>query len=267
VVEGARLESVYARKGIKGSNPFLSASFRVFSAPIIMRFRMKMIHLGLAAAVAVTTFTGCASTGDHDKTYKGAAIGTVAGAAIGAAWGAARGDWKKGAAIGAGVGAVAGVSTGVVMDKQEEDLRKAGIRAERDDNGNLIVSLTGDTLKFDTGKAVISSDGFAVLAKLAGVIKKYPENRISISGHTDNVGKASDNVVLSQRRADSVKAAILADGVPVRCMLSSMGYGAEHPVGDNTTVAGRALNRRVELAITADEDEAKANEAQREKLK
>ena len=228
---------------------------------------MKIIHLGLAAAMAASLMTACASTGDHDKTYKGAAIGTVAGAALGAAWGAARGDWKKGAAIGAGVGAVAGVSTGAVMDKQEEDLRKAGIRAERDDAGNLVVSLTGDSLKFDTGKAVINADGLAMLAKLAGVIKKYPENRISISGHTDNVGKPADNVALSQRRAESVKAAILADGVPVRCILSATGYGDEHPVGDNKTVAGKAANRRVELQITADEDEAKANQAQREKLK
>lgn len=225
---------------------------------------MKMIHLALAAGVVLS---GCASTGDHDKTVKGTAIGTVAGAAIGAAWGAARGDWKKGAAIGAGVGAVAGATTGVIMDKQEEDLRKAGIRAERDDAGNLIVSMTGDTLKFETGKAVINADGEAMLAKLAGVIKKYPENRISVSGHTDNVGKASDNVTLSQRRSDSVKAALLADGVPARCILSSTGYGAEKPVGDNKTVAGKAMNRRVELQITADEEEAKANQAEREKLK
>lgn len=224
---------------------------------------MKMIHLALVGAL----LSGCASTGDHDKMVKGTAIGTVAGAAIGAAWGAARGDWKKGAVIGAGVGAVAGVATGAVMDKQEESLRKAGIRSERDEAGNLVVSLTGDSLKFETGKAVINADGEALLAKLAGVIKKYPENRITISGHTDNVGKAADNVALSQRRADSVKAAILADGVPARCILSSTGYGSEKPVGDNKTVEGKAANRRVELQIAVDEEEAKANQAEREKLK
>jgi uncharacterized protein YcfJ len=86
---------------------------------------MKMIHLALVGAL----LSGCASTGDHDKTVKGTAIGTVAGAAIGAAWGAARGDWKKGAAIGAGVGAVAGATTGVIMDKQEEDCKASSQEA------------------------------------------------------------------------------------------------------------------------------------------
>jgi outer membrane protein OmpA-like peptidoglycan-associated protein len=228
---------------------------------------MKLIHLSVAAAIAGTALGGCASVGDKDKTVKGTAIGTVAGAAVGAAWGAARGDWKKGAMIGAGVGALAGGVTGAVMDKQEEALRKAGIASQRDEAGNLVVSLSGESLKFETGKAVLNSEGEALLAKLAGVLKKYTENRITISGHTDNVGKANDNVVLSQRRADSVKAYILGQGVPARCVLSSTGYGSEKPVGDNKTVAGKAANRRVELSIVVDEEEAKKNEAEREKLK
>jgi outer membrane protein OmpA-like peptidoglycan-associated protein len=229
---------------------------------------MKLIHLGLAAALGAAALnSGCASMGDKDKTVKGTAIGTVAGAAVGAAWGAARGDWKKGAAIGAASGAVIGGVSGAVMDKQEEDLRKAGIRAERDEAGNLVVSLSGDTLKFDTGKAVIKPEGEEVLAKLAGVIKKYPENRISISGHTDNVGKPSDNVTLSQRRADSVRAFLLAQGLPSRCVLSSTGYGQEKPVADNKTMDGKAANRRVELQIAVDDEEAKKNQAEREKRK
>jgi outer membrane protein OmpA-like peptidoglycan-associated protein len=226
---------------------------------------MKIIYLGLAAAMASSAFTGCASTGDKDKTVKGTAIGAVSGAALGAAWGAARGDWKKGAIIGAGVGAVAGGVTGAVMDKQEESLRKAGIATERDQAGNLVVSLSGESLKFDTGKATLNAEGEALLAKLAGVLKKYTENRITISGHTDNVGKASDNVALSQRRSDSVKAYILSQGVPARCVLSSTGYGSEKPVADNKSVAGKAANRRVELSIVVDEEEAKKNQAEREK--
>jgi outer membrane protein OmpA-like peptidoglycan-associated protein len=229
---------------------------------------MKLIHLGMAATLAIAALnSGCASTGDKDKTAKGAGIGAVTGAAVGAAWGAARGDWKKGAAIGAASGAVIGGVSGAVMDKQEEDMRKAGIRTERDEAGNLVVSLTGDTLKFDTGKAVIKPEGEEVLARLAGVIKKYPENRISISGHTDNVGKASDNVALSQRRADSVRAFLLGQGVPSRCILSSTGYGQEKPVADNNTANGKAANRRVELQIAVDDEEAKKNQTEREKRK
>ena len=226
---------------------------------------MKLIHLSLAAAMASAAFSGCASMGDKDKTVKGTAIGTVTGAAIGAAWGAARGDWKKGAAIGAGVGAVAGGVTGVVMDRQAESLRRAGIASQRDEAGNLVVSLSGESLKFETGKAVLNADGEALLTKLAAVLKKYTENRITISGHTDNVGSSSTNVPLSQRRADSVKAFILSQGVPARCVLTATGYGSEKPVANNKTVAGRAANRRVELGIAVDADEAKANEAEREK--
>jgi outer membrane protein OmpA-like peptidoglycan-associated protein len=228
---------------------------------------MKMTHWALAAAMATGALSSCASLGGGGDTVKGTAIGTVAGAAIGAAWGAARGNWAEGAAIGAGVGAVAGGVTGVVMDKQAEALRKAGIASQRDAAGNLVVSLTGDSLKFDTGKFVIKSDGEATLAKLAGVIKQYPENRINISGHTDNIGNAAANVTLSQNRSDSVKAYLLGQGVPARCILSSMGYGDQHPVSDNGSAEGRAANRRVELGITVDQDEAKANEAEREKYK
>lgn len=223
----------------------------------------KMLSLTLAAAVALGT--GCASMGDKDKTVKGTAIGTVAGAAVGAAWGAARGDWKKGALIGAASGAAIGGITGAVMDKQEEDLRKAGIQAERDEAGNLIINLSGETLKFDTGKSSLQPGGEALLTKLAGVLKKYPENRIVIEGHTDNVGSASTNKLLSQNRADSVKTYILKQGVPSRCVVQTMGYGSEKPIADNKTSAGKAENRRVELSIHVDEEEAKKNQAEREK--
>jgi outer membrane protein OmpA-like peptidoglycan-associated protein len=228
---------------------------------------MKLIHLALAGVLALGALNGCASLGDKDKTMKGTALGAVAGAAVGAAWGAARGNWKEGAAIGAGVGALAGGITGAIMDRQEEALRKAGIQAERDEAGNLVVSLSGETLKFETGKAILNSDGEALLTKIAGILTKYPEDRITISGHTDNVGRASDNVALSQRRADSVKAYILSQGVPPRCILSSTGYGSEKPVADNASAEGKAQNRRVELSITVDKEEADKNEAEREKLK
>ena len=150
---------------------------------------------------------------------------------------------------------------------RSESLRKAGIATQRDQAGNLVVSLTGDSLKFDTGKSDIKSDGQATLSKLAGVIKQYPENRINISGHTDNVGSSSSNLSLSQARSDSVRNFLLSQAVPSRCILTSVGYGEQHPVADNTKAEGRALNRRVELGISVDQDEAKANEAEREKYK
>lgn len=230
-----------------------------------------MKHLLSLSMVGVLSMgglsSGCASLGDKDKTVKGAAIGTVAGAALGAAVGAARGDWKKGAMIGAASGAVVGGVTGAVMDKQEEDLRKAGIRAERDEAGNLLINLSGESLKFDTGKSTLQPAGEALLTRLANVLRQYPENRIVIEGHTDNVGSASNNRILSQARADSVRSFLLKQGVPARCILSATGKGQDEPIADNKTEAGRAQNRRVELSIQVDEEEAKRNQAEREKLK
>jgi outer membrane protein OmpA-like peptidoglycan-associated protein len=228
----------------------------------------SMLTLSLAAVVAMGSMTsGCASLGDKDKTVKGTGLGALGGAAVGAAWGAARGDWKKGAMIGAAAGAAIGGVTGAVMDKQEEDLRKAGIAAERDEAGNLIINLSGESLKFDTGKSSLQPSGEALLTRLAGVLRQYPENRIVIEGHTDNVGALAMNKSLSQSRADSVKTYILKQGVPARCVVQTMGYGPERPVADNNTAAGRAENRRVELSIHVDEEEAKRNQAEREKRK
>ncbi len=211
--------------------------------------------------------TGCETVGSGKRTAIGTGLGALAGAGVGALVGAARGDAAKGALIGAAAGAAIGGVTGAVMDKQAEDLRKAGIRAERDEAGNMLIQLSGDSLKFDTGKATIQATGQQVLANLASVISKYPENRIAISGHTDNAGNASSNQSLSQQRADAVQFFLLKKGVAAKSVTSSTGFGQTRPKYDNKTAAGKAANRRVELAITVDETEAEANQKTRESYK
>lgn len=223
------------------------------------KFRTTGIVLSLALLVS-----GCATLGDGDKTWKGAAIGTAGGAALGAAIGATQGNAGKGALWGAAAGAAIGTTTGVVLDAQEEKLRKAGIRARRDEQGRLLVSLSGNTLKFDTGKSTLKPDGMAHLSKIAGVMRDYPENRIMIGGHTDSVGSENYNLTLSQERAESVRTYLLQQGVPARCVVSAQGFGETRPVADNATPNGRAQNRRVELAIAVDEDEARKNQQHRE---
>lgn len=230
----------------------------------------KLLTYGLAGSTLALglMMNGCATVDDGDKTMKGAGIGAVAGAVIGGVAANAQGhDWRKGAAIGGAGGAILGGTVGVVMDKQENDLRKAGIRTERDEAGNLVINLSGETLKFDSGKNTLKPEGEALLAKLGGVLSQYPENRISIEGHTDNVGKASDNLALSQSRADAVKASLLTKQVQPRSILSVTGYGSGNPVGDNKTAEGKAANRRVELKISLDQAEAEANQKEREKYK
>ena len=225
-----------------------------------------MKYLFNLAFVAVFSF-GCATVGDGDKTAKSGAIGTVAGAAAGAVWGNARGNAAEGALIGALAGGAIGLVTGAVLDKQEEKLRKAGIATERDSQGNLVVKMTGDTLKFDTGKTTLKDEGQAMLAKIAEVISKYPENRIAVEGHSDNVGKDSANQALSQGRAETVKAYLISKGLPSRTVVACNGYGESRPVANNATSEGKALNRRVELKISVDKEEAEKNEQERESYK
>lgn len=227
------------------------------------------IHLKNIIAVFLTVVlsAGCATVGDGDKVAKGGAIGTVAGAAAGAVWGAARGDVAKGALIGAAVGGGIGLATGLVLDKQEEELRKKGLRTKRDEAGNLVVQLADDALKFDSGKVTLKPEGGALLVQIADIIGKYPENRIIIEGHTDNVGKDAANLILSQGRANTVHAYLNAKGVPKSSVISATGFGEAKPVGDNKTPEGKAQNRRVELKISVDADEAEKNQKERELYK
>ncbi len=224
-----------------------------------------MIRNRFCLLMVVILLSSCATLGDGDKTLKGAGIGALGGAATGALIGAATGNPGKGALIGAAAGAAVGTVTGVVLDSQEEQLRKAGIRAERDRQGNLLVRLSEDSLKFDSGKSDLKVSGVEQLAQVSGILREYPENRISILGHTDSVGSDAFNQGLSQARADTVKITLLQQGVPPRSIVSSRGVGESQPIAANTTPAGRAQNRRVELRIGVDEAEAAQNQADRER--
>jgi OmpA-OmpF porin, OOP family len=101
-------------------------------------------------------------------------------------------------------------------------------------------------INFDTGKADLKADGKATVAEIVAMLKSAPAVKIAIEGHTDNVGQPAANKALSERRAQSVMAAVTAGGVePGR--LSAAGFGQERPVADNRSEDGRAKNRRVEL--------------------
>jgi OmpA-OmpF porin, OOP family len=101
-------------------------------------------------------------------------------------------------------------------------------------------------INFDTGKAELKQDGIATVKEIASLMKSNPTLKLAVEGHTDNVGDAKSNKILSEARAKSVVAAIVAAGVDAG-RLSAAGFGQEKPVADNRTEAGRAKNRRVEL--------------------
>jgi outer membrane protein OmpA-like peptidoglycan-associated protein len=138
------------------------------------------------------------------------------------------------------------------MDAQSRTLllqsRLAAMEAKKTERG-MVVTL-GDVL-FDTNEAQLKSGGVRNVQKLADFFKEYPERTVMIEGFTDSTGSDSLNQQLSDRRADSVRTALLGMGMnPNR--ITSRGYGEAYPVAGNDTAAGRQLNRRVELVVSED---------------
>ena len=101
---------------------------------------------------------------------------------------------------------------------------------------------------FATGKADLSANANKSVAKLAEFLKKNPNRDVLIEGHTDSVGKDDYNLVLSRKRADSVKYKLMADGIEAG-RITTVGYGKKFPMASNDTKAGKAQNRRVEVII------------------
>jgi OOP family OmpA-OmpF porin len=101
-------------------------------------------------------------------------------------------------------------------------------------------------INFDTNKADLKADGQATVREIVAMLKSAPQMKVSIEGHTDNVGAAAANKTLSEARAKSVMNAVVAGGIAAG-RLAAAGYGAEKPIADNRSEEGRAKNRRVEL--------------------
>jgi OOP family OmpA-OmpF porin len=107
-----------------------------------------------------------------------------------------------------------------------------------------------DRLLFATDSTTLEPQSTEQLTAVAGILKAYPAVHLTIGGYTDNTGDASHNQKLSQGRADSVVAQLESMGI-ASDRLVAKGYGAEHPVGDNSTPDGRALNRRISMLVTS----------------
>lgn len=119
------------------------------------------------------------------------------------------------------------------------------MKAQKTERG--IVITLGDVL-FDTGSARLRGGADDNLAKLVGFLTEYPDRRVLIEGHTDNVGSHTYNQELSRRRAESVRQRLEQGGIATSRM-SVSGMGLQRPVSDNDTAAGRQQNRRVEIII------------------
>ena len=119
---------------------------------------------------------------------------------------------------------------------------------EPDENEQKKLNQYAKTILFDTGKSTIKFESAEILNQIINVLKKYPNSRFRIEGHTDNVGKRAKNITLSQNRADAVKIYLIQGGIASE-RLESVGYGPDKPIASNKNKKGRALNRRVEINL------------------
>jgi outer membrane protein OmpA-like peptidoglycan-associated protein len=212
----------------------------------------------LIAGLLLGTF-GCASM---TRRQKGAAVGTGTGAVVGGVIGKKAGNTAIGAILGAAIGGAAGAYIGDYMDKQAAEIEKdiEGAEVERVGEGIKITFDSG--ILFDVNKAALQPEAQENLEKLAAILQKYEDTDLLIEGHTDATGTEEYNLGLSQRRAQSVSNYLAGMEVDSR-RFTIMGYGESQPVASNETVEGRQANRRVEVAVMANE---KLKEAARSRI-
>lgn len=212
---------------------------------VLTQGRLKIGALsGIVLLLVSVTQSGCTSM---SRAQKGVIIGGLGGAAAGAMIGGKK-SAGKGALIGGILGAASGGLIGNYMDKQAQELASVA-DVQRTEDGIRVTMR--DKILFDTGQSVLKPESRNGLLKIANVLKKYNKTEVAIVGHTDNVGSASYNQGLSERRANSVHVFLVSQGVKASRM-KTVGMGFDEPVASNDSPEGRALNRRVELHITPD---------------
>lgn len=211
-----------------------------------------MSDLHMLRSLALIGALGVAAGGCATKAGTGAVAGAGAGAVVGGAIGAATGTTAKGAIIGAAVGGAAGAIIGDQMDRRADELEDSipGAEIERVGEGILVTFESGILFGFDSTS--IQPAGQSNLATLSANLEKYPDSNVLIVGHTDSVGADSYNMTLSERRAESAASYLRQQGVAAG-RIRTEGRGEIEPVADNSTDAGRQENRRVEVAIFANE--------------
>ncbi|MEJ8811996.1 OmpA family protein [Variovorax ureilyticus] len=212
---------------------------------------MKKIVLATSAAVYV--LAGCANMSDSQKstattTGIGAGIGALAGAAIGSATGHSAGT---GAAIGALAGAGGGYLWSQRMENQKRQMEAAtrgtGVAVTQTQNNELKLAIPSD-ISFDVGRSVIKPNFSPILDQFAQGLRNNPNAEVRIIGHTDSTGTDAINDPLSIQRAAATRDYLVSRGVSPAAFKID-GRGSREPVADNSTPAGRAQNRRVEIYV------------------
>jgi len=210
----------------------------------------------VTVAITVTLLSGdvlmsCKSIKRNtNKTQRGAGIGAAGGAAIGGVIGSRSGNTVLGAILGATVGGAAGAVIGRRMDKAAEEMQRELPNATVERVGEGIKITFGSDILFDVNKYDLKPQTQRDLTEFAQTLKKYEDTDIVIEGHADATGSDDLNLRLSRQRADEVARFMQKQGVRSG-RVDEKGYGESQPIASNDSESGRQKNRRVEIAVFA----------------
>lgn len=222
---------------------------------IMKHFQNKIFTVLIAFAFI---FSSCEATKNTNKTQRGGAVGAASGVVIGGVLGNNVGDGDNtvlGAIIGGVVGGAAGAYIGNRMDKQAKEIEEEipGAEVTRVGEGINVTFDENSGVYFATDKANIDGKSEISLLKLINIFQKYPQTNIIVEGHTDSTGSDAYNMKLSKERAQAVTNYLSSNGLD-KTRITTNWFGEEQPKYDNSTPEGRSKNRRVELAIVANEE-------------
>lgn len=199
------------------------------------------------SATAAALLVSCSTY--EPSTARDTGIGAAAGAAIGAM--AHSSNRTHGAVAGAAIGALGGYIWSSQMEKQRREMQQAtqgtGVKVTQTPDNQLKLEVPSD-ISFDTGRADIKSNFKPILDKFAQTLNENPATTVRIVGHTDSTGSDAINDPLSVNRAASARTYLTTRGVNSQ-RIAIDGRGSREPIGDNSTDAGRATNRRVEIFV------------------
>ena len=220
-----------------------------------MRYKTAITSMFVAClallASSCASYTGQTSDpNDPNRTRNNALIGAGIGAVAGLLSGSSATERRQHAMIGAGIGGLAGGAVGAYQDRQEAELRRqtagTGIDVVRD--GDVIKLNLPDGVTFDFNRTELKPQFYPALNNVAATLREYNQTIVEVSGHTDNVGSEAVNQRISEQRAQNVASYLIGQGLQ-RERFEVAGYNFRHPVADNSTEQGRALNRRVEIRL------------------
>ncbi|MDR1584832.1 MAG: OmpA family protein [Prevotellaceae bacterium] len=220
-----------------------------------------MRHSNIFAVLLLSTglvLQGCSSL---NNTAKGGLFGSGAGAALGAGVGVLIGKDAKSAAIGAAIGTAVGATTGAIIGKQMDKaaekaaaIEGAKVEGITDANNLQAVRVTFDSgILFATGKSALNATSKDALTKFSKILIDNPTMDVVVYGHTDNTGSLAVNQKLSKERAQAVADFLISKGVTASQIKDVVGKDFSEPIADNSTKAGQAANRRVEVYLYASE--------------